>query len=155
MIYCSYTNERGGFLKNKCVLNMINDINSISNERIQQEIKALNVPVLINHVPLFYILPDDGSSMEFRHIREAWNISKSSLSDILRKYEKLGYVEKDTTCQDKRCVRIRLSTEALELKKKFLVIESKILNQMVTGFSDEEREKLEKDIVKVLNNMKE
>lgn len=153
MIYCSYTNERGDVLESKCVLSMINEINSLSNEWIKKEIKALHVPVLINHVPLFYILEDD-DSMEFRFLREKWKISKSSLSDILHKYEDLGYVEKDSTCEDKRCVMIRLTAKGLDLKKEFLKIEANILNTMVSGYSEEERGKLEKDIVNILNNMK-
>ncbi|MDA3845989.1 MAG: winged helix DNA-binding protein [Vallitaleaceae bacterium] len=141
-------------MKSQCVLSMINEINSLANDRIKKELSGLNIPVLINHVPLFYILPDDGSSMEFRHLREKWQISKSSLSDILTKYEELGYVEKDATCHDKRCVHIHLTKEALILKKKFMAIEAKVLSIMVSGYSDQERVRLEQDIVSILDNMK-
>lgn len=140
-------------MKNKCVLSMINEINNLSNEFIKKELQALGIPVIINHVPLFYILPEDGSSIEFRELREAWGKSKSSLSDILKKYELLGYVYKVPT-SDKRCVMIGLTEEAIKLKQRFIAIEAKILDQMVIGFSAKDRERLENDIVKVLNNMK-
>lgn len=153
MLYCSYTNERGDVLESKCVLSMINEISSLSNEWIEKEIKALNIPVLLNHIPLFFILEKD-EAMEFRYLRDKWKISKSSLSDILHKYEDLGYVEKDATCEDKRCVMIRLTPKGFDLKKEFLKIEADILNIMVSGYTEEEREKLEKDIVNILNNMK-
>jgi len=141
-------------MENKCILNMINEINSLANKMTKSELSRRGIPVLINHVPLFYILPEDGSSMEFRHLREAWHISKSSLSDILMKYEELGYVKKDATCSDKRCVYIHLTKEALILKKEFLDIEAKVLSIMVSGYSDQERVRLEQDIVNILNNMK-
>ena len=141
-------------MEKKCVLSMMNEINILSNEMIKKEVKALDIPVLVNHIPLFYILPEDGSLMEFRVLREKWQISKSSLSDMLHKYEAMGYVEKDTPCEDKRCVMIRLTQDALAIKKQFLAIEAKILNDMVTGLASEEREVLERNIVTVLNNMK-
>lgn len=153
MVYCSYTNERGDGMKNKCVLSMINEINNLSNELIKKELQVLNIPVLINHVSLFYILPEDGTTIEFRELREAWGKSKSSLSDILKKYESLGYVYKVPT-SDKRCVMIGLTQDAIILKQRFMAIEAKILDKMVIGFSGEDRERLENDIVKVLNNMK-
>lgn len=63
------------------------EINSLSNNWTKEEIKDLNVPVLINHIPLFYLLPEDGSLMEFRTLRDQCKISKSSLSDVQLKKE--------------------------------------------------------------------
>ena len=141
-------------MEKKCILGMISEINTLANERIKTEVKALNLPVLINHIPLFYLLPEDGSSIEFRVLREKWQISKSSLSDLLHKYESLGYVEKDMTCEDKRCVRIGLTKEALVIRAQFLEIEARILNTMVSSLDLEARDALETNIVTVLNNMK-
>lgn len=134
---------------------MINEINTLANEMIKSEIKTQQIPVLINHIPLFYLLPADGSAMEFRYLRDEWKISKSSLSDILHKYEALGYVEKAAICEDKRCVMIALTKEALKVKEQFSAIEAKILSRMLSGFSDDERGKLSLDIINILNNMKE
>lgn len=133
---------------------MINEINSLSNNWIKKEMKVRNIPVLINHVPLFYLLPEDGTSMEFRYLREEWKISKSSLSDLLHKYEALGYIAKDTRCQDKRCVMIGLTSKGLQLKEQFLEIEACVLNTMLAGYSEVDRLKLENDIVNILNNLK-
>jgi len=49
---------------------------------------------------------------------------------------------------------IRLTPKGFELKKEFLKIEANILDIMVSGYTEEEREQLEKDIVNILNNMK-
>lgn len=141
-------------MESKCVLSMINEINTLSNQYIQSEMKKAGLPILMNHVPLFFILPDDGRSIEFREIRDQWHISKSSLSDMLNKYEGLGLIVKDATCVDKRCVMIKMTADTIEVKDKLLAIEASILNVMVDGFAPDERQKLRDNITTVLSNLK-
>ena len=84
-----------------CILGKINQINSISNKFIAKKIKEENLPILLNHVPLFYILPEDGTTMIFNEIASIWEISKSSLSDIINKYENQGLIKKCDCSEDK------------------------------------------------------
>lgn len=149
----SYPNERGEKMKNECILGKINAISSISNKFIAKRIKEETLPVLQNHIPLFYILPEDGSAMVFNEITSIWQISKSSLSDIINKYENQGLIKKCICSEDKRSVYISLKPEAVYIKKKLQSIEDEFLSTMLNDFDDKEKLNFEENINKALKNI--
>lgn len=141
-------------MKKGCILGKINEINSISNKFIAKKIKEEGLPILQNHIPLFYILPEDGSAMIFNEIANIWQISKSSLSDIINKYENQNLVKKDSCSEDKRSVYISLKPEALYIRQKLQNIEEEFLGLMLKNFSEDEEQELEENIDKALLNIK-
>lgn len=140
-------------MKKGCILGKINEINSISNKFIAKKIKEEGLPILQNHIPLFYILPEDGSTMIFNEIANIWEISKSSLSDIINKYENQGLVNKDSCSEDKRSVYISLKPEALYIRQKLQSIEKEFLGSMLKDFSQNEEQGFEENIDKALLNI--
>lgn len=142
-------------MKEQCILGMLYEIDAISEEFIEARLRAEHVPILQKHIPLFFILPEDGSPVLFNEIASEWKISKSSLSNILDKYEMQGLIEKDFTCEDRRCVRIRMKPEAAAVKTKLQKMEAEFLDIMMHGFSKEERKKLEQNIEEILKNVTE
>jgi DNA-binding MarR family transcriptional regulator len=137
-------------MKKGCILGKINEINSISSKFISKKIKEENLPILLNHIHLFFILPSDGSAMIFNEISNIWDISKSSLSDIINKYEAQGLIKKCVCSEDKRSVHISLTPEALDIKKKLQSIEDEILDIMLKDFDNNEREVFQENIDKAL-----
>lgn len=142
-------------MKKGCILGKINEINSISNKFIAKKIKEEGLPILQNHIPLFFILPEDGSAMIFNEISNIWQISKSSLSDIINKYESQGLIGKDSCPEDKRCVYISLKPEAIDIRQKLQRIEDEFLGLMLKYFNQNEKQSFETNIDKALINIKE
>lgn len=141
-------------MKKGCILGKINEINSISNKFIAKKIKEEGLPILQNHIPLFYILPEDGSAMIFNEISNIWQISKSSLSDIINKYENQGLIKKDSCSEDKRSVYISLKPEAIYIRQKLQSIEDEFLDSMLKDFIQNEEQSFEENIDKALMNIK-
>ena len=137
-----------------CILGKINQINSISNKFIAKKIKEENLPILLNHIPLFYILPEDGSSMIFNEISSVWEISKSSLSDIINKYENQGLIKKCDCSEDKRSVYVSLKPEALYIVEILRNIEAEFLSAMLNNFDNDEKQIFEGNINKALKDIK-
>jgi DNA-binding MarR family transcriptional regulator len=91
--------------------------------------------------------------MIFNEIANIWDISKSSLSDIINKYEAQGLIKKCVCSEDKRCVYISLAPEALYIKQKLQSIEEEFLNSMLKDFDKNARQIFEDNIDKVLINI--
>lgn len=142
-------------MKHKCIIGKIDKICSISDRYIAKRIKEEDLPILRNHISLFYILPEDGTALLFNEIANMWEISKSSLSDIIAKYENQGLVKKCCCFQDKRSVYISLTPKALYIKEKLDEIENEFLDLLLKNFSKSERDVFENNIDKALHNLED
>ncbi|MCB2290158.1 winged helix DNA-binding protein [Clostridium sp. CS001] len=137
----------------KCIIRKINDICNVYDKYIVKRINEERLPILMNHIPLFYILSADGTPLIFNEIANIWKISKSSLSDIIVKYEKLGLIKKCCCSEDKRSVYISLTPEAAIIKEKLREIEDEVRDLLLKDFDKNQRNTFENDIDKALSNI--
>ncbi|MGL5312099.1 MAG: MarR family winged helix-turn-helix transcriptional regulator [Peptostreptococcaceae bacterium] len=140
-------------MKRECIIAKIRTISLQSDKFLNKRIKEENLPILRNHIPLFYILPYNGEKILFNELAKTWDISKSSLSDIVNKYESLNLVTKCSCTDDKRSVYIGLTKNALYIKDKLDEIEDEFLDILLKNFTNEEREIYEIYIKKSLSNI--
>ena len=140
-------------MKRKCILGKIRTISLQSDKFLSKRIKEENLPILRNHIPLFYILPYNGEKILFNELAKTWDISKSSLSDIVNKYESMKLVTKCSCIDDKRSVYVGLTKDALYIKDKLEQIEDEFLDELLKNFTKQEREDYEVYIKKSLSNI--
>lgn len=141
-------------MEQKCVVRKLNTINETSGKFFVKKIKEEQLSILQSHTMLFEILPKDGSKLLFNEIACIWKISKSSLSDIINKYESQGLIIKCVCDEDKRSIHIRLTPEGIHIKQKLQVIEKEFLNLLLKDFDEEQRDVFEATIDKALNNIR-
>lgn len=139
-------------MNNNCVLEKLRRISAETDKFIANKIKECNFPILKNHIPLFYILPEDGESMLFYELAQRWKISKSSLSDIVSKYDQLGFLDKCECSEDKRAVYIRLTAEGVVIRNKLVEVEEQLENLVYDEISPESQSEFELVLDKILNN---
>ena len=137
-----------------CIFSYINKIGAISNKFLAKRIKEEGLPILQNHSLLFYILPKDKSQLLFSEIVERGKISKSSLSDIINKYENLGLVCKCISNEDKRNIYINLTDDGVYVKNKLEDIKNEALDAMLDGFDENQRAIFKDCVSKALVNIK-
>lgn len=137
-----------------CIFSYINKIGSISNKFLTKRIKEEGLPILQNHALLFYRLPEDKSPLLFSEIVKIGKMSKSSLSDIINKYESLGLVSKSICNEDKRNIYINLTDYGVNVKHKLDQIKDEALNAMLDGFDENQKEIFKKYVSKALLNIK-
>lgn len=138
-------------MANNCLIGKIWTLSSYLDDQVTEKIKEVSLPVLRRHMPLFYILPESGQTMKFNELASTWSISKSSLSDIVSKYQTLGFVEKCDCIEDKRNIYIHLTAEGLKLRQRLRVLEEEILDDCFGDFSDDEKRILNKMIDRALS----
>ncbi len=137
-------------MKTRCIIGKIWELSSYLDEQVKYKLKEAQLPILRNHIPLFYILPESGEALRFNELAAQWNISKSSLSDIITKYEALGLIKKCECSTDKRNLYLSLTEKAIHLKERLYILEDEILAECFGDFSVEEQALLGKMIDKVL-----
>lgn len=140
-------------MRGECIIGKLRSIALQSDKFLDKRIKEENLVILRNHIPLFYILPCDGDKMLFNELAKKWDISKSSLSDIISKYEKMNLVTKCVCSDDKRSVYLGLTKDAFCIKDKLLDIEAEFLDIFLKNFTPEERAIYEICIKKSLGNI--
>lgn len=140
-------------MKYTCAVGKMKEINALSEKYYTRRIKELNLQVLGYHTPLFYSLPETGEWKLYNDICREWGISKSSISDIINKYVKLGFVSKCPCKEDKRTIYISLTDEGLRIKQQLHSIEDEILSQLFVEFSETQKEKFDKDLDIILNSL--
>jgi len=136
------------------IISKINEISSLSNAYISKRLKEERIPVLRNHLPLFLILANNSNVMTFRRLVEEWSISKSSLSDIIIKYEALGLVRKCACDQDKRSIYIRLTSEAAPIVESIKGILEELSGSVLSSFNDKEQTEFENHIDRAYQKIK-
>jgi DNA-binding MarR family transcriptional regulator len=102
---------------------------------------------------IFILLEENGGSMTQRDLEDQLDLSKSTLSGVLRTMEKNGFVEKVASDTDRRIMVVTLTDEGGEIyseaMKRFEELDRKIFD----GLDEEEMAALSKALVKIRNNI--
>lgn len=139
-------------MKCECMIVKMRDIILNADKFFTKKMDEERIPVIKNHVSLFFILSDSDSPKQFNEIYREWGISKSSLSDIVNKYQKIGLMEKYSYADDKRTVLIHLTDEGLKVKQRLVSLEKEFLDSIYVGLDSEEKESFERLLDHVLKN---
>ncbi len=139
-------------MKFECAVGKMRYTLSVAERYLTRRISEDDLPILASHIPLFYILPEDKSAMMFNEVSKKWQISKSSLSDIINKYQALGILSKLECPQDKRSIYIALTEAGLEIRVCLKKYEGEFLDLMLSGLSEASKAEFEKNLDHVVRN---
>ena len=123
------------FIENELSINGIHDL-SISNGSV-----------------LFILFKNNGKTT-IREIVEILGKTKSTISDMILSLENTGYVTKKQDVEDNRVVLVELTEKGYATKEVFGNVSQKLINQLYTGFSDEEKKMLMQLVLRVSDNLK-
>lgn len=88
-----------------------------------------------------------------RDIEEAFHLSHPTVSGLLSRLEKKGFVELQTDARDRRCKRIFVLPKGKECHEKMHQTIISIESQLVSGFSPEEQQLFETFLDRAIANM--
>lgn len=90
-----------------------------------------------------------------RDIEEAFQLSHPTISGLLSRLEKKGFIEFRTDESDRRCKRIYPLPKGLELIETMHRTIEGIEEQLVQDFTDEEKERFAQYLLRAIENMGE
>jgi len=88
-----------------------------------------------------------------RDIEEDFHLSHPTVSGLLSRLEKKGFIELRPDEQDRRCKRIYVLPKGRECQETMHQTIRNIENQLVAGFSDEEARLFEQFLDRAISNM--
>jgi len=128
------------------VIELTKCVNKRFNDKLKAEFKTREIPIKLKHIDLFMILYECGEKIEFKNLVKTWGISKSTVSETITRYVKLGLLKKDNTTTDKRLVYISLTEKGSDYADKINDITHEY-SAKINGFLGEDIKNL-KDILK-------
>ena len=93
--------------------------------------------------------------MTISELCEAMSLAKGTVSGIINRMEKMGYVEKVKHKEDMRNTYVRFGKEGLEFAKKFRTTINENFNTMFKNTSEEELIEIAKNLKHILEKLEE
>ncbi len=100
---------------------------------------------------LFVLWEND--NIPIRRLSEETGLAKTTLTSMLDRLEKSGYIVRSFDKSDRRTVKILLTEKAREMKSRYDLVSEKMSEIFYEGFSDEEILAFEEALGKILENL--
>lgn len=139
-------------MRTRDAISLISKIREKVNRLIVEEMYQNGIEgIVTSHGDIIYALFDK-QRMTMAEIAEKIDKDKSTVTALVDKLVKLGYVIKERDIQDTRVVYVTLTQKGAEIKTKFEAISSKLLGVFYLGVSENEKEELLRILDKIYNN---
>ncbi|MDQ0173128.1 MarR family winged helix-turn-helix transcriptional regulator [Paenibacillus tundrae] len=132
---------------------MIARIRDHVNKRIVHELEQHEVTGIVpSHGDvLMFLYREDALSIKM--LAERVQRTQPTVTVLVNKLEKLGYVERSKTAEDSRVTMIRLTEQGRKLEPVFNQVSKQINEMIYSGLSDEQAEQLELLLSSIIRKM--
>lgn len=144
-------------MNDKYIVYFISKTKMYMEKFIEKKLKENNMGELVSsHGNILTVLYENrGSRLTMKDIATKIGKDKSTVTVLVNKLIKLGYVEKEHSNQDKRIVYISLTLKAIEAQARYNAICSDVKNTAYSEFTKEEKEQFLKLLRKLSDNFRQ
>jgi len=140
-------------MNDKYIVYFISKTKKKMTEFIERQLKEKQLDDLVpSYGNILTVLYDNGGKLSMKEIGKLIGKDKSTITALVNKLMKLGYVEKEKCKEDKRVTYIILTEKAEAIEGKFNEISESVNSTAYKNFSNEEKETLLKLLKKLNNN---
>lgn len=133
-------------------ISLISKIREKSNKLIETEMSQNGIEgIVTSHGDIIYALFKN-KRMTMAEIANKIGRDKSTVTALIDKLVKIGYVIKERDTEDTRVVYVTLTEKGYELEPIFEAVSAKLLEVFYLGISEEEKEELTKILNKIYSN---
>lgn len=134
------------------IISLISKIRERANTFITDEMNNYGLKGLaISHGDILFALLNS-ERLTMKEIAEKIEKDKSTVTALVNKLIKEGYVEKTKDIDDNRVVFVSLTKEGKALKPMFESISKELISKVYEGVSEKEKEEVLKILIKIKNN---
>ena len=100
---------------------------------------------------MFALWQEDGISIN--ELAKKTQLGKSTLTSMLDRLEKMGYVKRERSKKDRRKILIRRTKKDKALEGKYVEVSQQMTKLYYKGFTKNEIGRFENDLTRILNNL--
>ena len=115
--------------------------------------KEMSIDLSPMQCEVFILLEENGGSMTQRALEECLDISKSTLSGVLKTMEKRGFVEKAVSDSDRRVMEVSLSPRGREIYSEAMRRMEDLDRTVFAGLDEEELRVMAKALTVIRRNI--
>ncbi|MBP1756661.1 MAG: transcriptional regulator, MarR family [Firmicutes bacterium] len=140
-------------MRTRDAISYISKIREKVNRLIEAEMTGNGLEgIVTSHGDIIYALLNQ-QKMTMAEIAHSIGRDKSTVTTLIDKLVKLGYVVKERDTTDTRVVYVTLTDRGTELKPIFEAISNKVLGTFYDGISENERQELARILDKIYHNL--
>ena len=125
-------------------------LNNKSNEYVKKKLRAHGYSIVVpNHGPVLKEIQDVEEGITVKELSERLIKPKSTITEMLNKLEKLGYVERHRDVVDGRLVRLKLTEEGQKLNALMFLSIREHVNELLKDFTSEDKDELLTYLVRI------
>lgn len=129
-------------------------LQSVINNFFKEKLKECGHDVIKpSYGKLLSIVYDEGGTVQIKSICDALLKKKPTVTEMINRMIKLGYLAKTQCCKDRRVSYVTLTPKAVDFKEDFDRISEELYTKMFQGFSEEEKEKMMAFTIRLINNI--
>jgi DNA-binding MarR family transcriptional regulator len=136
--------SQGGFLMAK-----IRQVGGRISERI---LKQYNVEINSAQGRIMFALWQK-DSISINELANKTQLKKSTLTSMLDRLEKMGYIRRQRSKTDRRKILIKRTEKDRTMEKKYVEVSEEMTKLFYKGFSKDQIGRFEKDLERILNNL--
>lgn len=123
------------------------------NKRIVQELEQHDVTGIVpSHGDILMFLYRE-DSLSIKMLAERVHRTQPTVTVLVNKLEKLGYVERSKSAEDSRVTLIRLTEQGQQLKPIFEQVSETIQDMVYGGMTEEQAEQLESLLIGIVHKL--
>ena len=94
-------------------------------------------------------------SVSINELAKKTQLKKSTLTSMLDRLERMGYIRRQRSKKDRRKILIKRTEKDRTMEKKYVEVSEEMTRLFYKGFSKSEIDHFEKDLERILNNLTE
>ena len=140
-------------MRNDWIIHLISRLRDRVNISMMEEYKEVGLGDIVPaHGGIIYALGSQ-SELSMKELARLMQRDNSTITTLVDKLERLGYVTRFKSSEDGRVYRVRLTDKGQQAHKWVISISRKTLKKMYGGLDEEEQDQLVALLTKVYHNM--
>ena len=136
--------RRGGFL--------IAKTHQLAGRIFTKMLKDYQIEINPSQGRIMFVLWQN-DEISFKELAKKTSLGKSTLTSMLDRLEKMGYIERIPSKVDRRKIMIKTTEKDKSLNEKYVQISQKMNGLYYKGFTDEEIDSFEKFLSRIFDNL--